>query len=47
MLKDYGSYLTWKEIYISNSLIDLYLPTTTLLLAAAVFVCVRVWRKTH
>lgn len=47
MIKDYGSYLSWKAIYISNDLIDLYLPTATLLLIAVAYVSVRLWRKSQ
>ena len=47
MIKDFGSFISWKALYISNSLVDIYLPTTTLLLATALYIGVRVWRKSH
>ena len=44
MIKDYGSYISWKSIYISNDLIDLYLPTTTILLGVVLYVAYKVYK---
>ena len=46
-MHDYGSYINWHATYITNNLIDIYVPHATLLLATAIYIGVRVWRKTH
>ena len=47
MIKDYGSYISWKAIYISNDMIDLYLPTATLLFLGVLYAGYRLWRKSQ
>ena len=42
LVEDFGSYLNWKALYISNNIVDLYLPHLT---TAALLVAVIVWRK--
>ena len=45
MIKDYGSYISWKAIYISNDLVDFYLPTTTLLLIAGIVIIYKIVKR--
>lgn len=45
MIKDYGSYISWKAIYISNDLVDLYLPTATIAFALVLFIGYKFYKK--
>lgn len=43
-MHDYGSFINLKALYITNDLIDLYLPMHTILISAGLFILWRVYK---
>ena len=44
-MHDYGSFINLNGIYITNTLVDLYLPMGTILVSAGLFILYKLWRK--